>query len=65
MNKLIYVPAGATLFVNDVHGAPQRIMKLSKPANLLVTNTYENKYEVLYMNESWLVRKNNTYEVTE
>tara|TARA_R110000824_G_scaffold225688_1_gene413387 strand:+ start:667 stop:882 length:216 start_codon:yes stop_codon:yes gene_type:complete len=68
MNKtnegdLVYIPSGTTLFVLDIQNMPKKIMKLDRPANLLVTNVQNDRYEVLYMNESWLVKKNNTYEV--
>lgn len=63
--NLIYVPSDVTLFSLDNDGAPKKIMKLSKPANLLITQINEHTYEVLYENEAWLVKKNKTYEVIQ
>jgi hypothetical protein len=60
---LIYIPSNVTLYVNDGLGAVQKIMKLSKPASLLVTEVKTRSYEILYEGEKWLVNKNLTYEV--
>jgi len=70
MNKmkqgsLIYAPAGAVLFVEDEGKSVQRIVKLNRPANLLVTKVNGKTYEVLYESENWLIEKNKTYEVTQ
>ena len=67
MNKgnLIYIPSDVTLFTIDDHGSAKKIMKLNKPANLLITKVNEETYEVMYGNEEWLVEKNKTYEVTQ
>ena len=40
----------------------QKIMKLSKPASLLITSVSDRAYEILYEGEKWLVDKNKTYE---
>jgi len=61
--KLIYVPSDVTLFTTDEQGVAKKITKLNKPINLLVTKTNEDTYEVLHENETWLVKKNKTYEV--
>ena len=61
--NLIYVPSDVMLFSVDEQGTTKKIMKLSKPANLLITGVHEDAYEVLYENEAWLVKKNKTYEV--
>jgi hypothetical protein len=61
--NLIYVPSDTTLFAVDEQGSAKKIIKLSKPINLLILKTNENTYEVLYENETWLVKKNKTYEV--
>ena len=61
--NLIYVPSDTTLFAIDEQGTVEKIMKLSKPVNLLITKINEDTYEVLYENETWLVEKNKTYEV--
>lgn len=63
--KLVYVPSDVTLFAIDEQGTAKKIIKLDKPANLLITKVNENTYEVLYENEGWLVKKNKTYEVTQ
>ena len=60
---LVYVPSSVTLYTNDELGAVQRIMKLNKPASLLITSVSERAYEILYEGEKWLVDKNKTYEV--
>tara|TARA_R110000824_G_scaffold100088_3_gene237906 strand:- start:2783 stop:2998 length:216 start_codon:yes stop_codon:yes gene_type:complete len=60
---LVYVPSHVTLYTSDTDGAIQKIMKLSKPTNLLVTGEISNSYEILYEGEKWLVNKNMTYEV--
>ena len=60
---LVYVPSSVTLYTNDKQGAVQRIMKLSKPASLLITSVSDRAYEILYEGEKWLVDKNKTYEV--
>ena len=60
---LVYVPSSVTLYTNDEQGAVQRIMKLSKPASLLITSVNDRAYEILYEGEKWLVDKNKTYEV--
>lgn len=62
---LVYIPSGVTLFSLDENGSPIKVMKLSKPANLLITETNEDTYKVLYGSEAWLVKKNKTYEVTQ
>ena len=43
----------------------EEIIKLDKPANLLITKVNDNTYEVLYENDAWLVKKNKTYKVTQ
>lgn len=58
------MPSGVTLFTNDKDGNTSKIMKLSRPASLLVTEINESTYVVLHERESWLVRKNKTYEVS-
>jgi len=60
---LVYVPSNVTLYTNDEQGTVQRIMKLSKPASLLITSVSDRAYEILYEGEKWLVDKNKTYEV--
>ena len=60
---LIYVPSDVTLYINDGAGTVQKITKLSKPANLLVTEVTAKSYENLYEGEKWLVNKNLAYEV--
>ena len=60
---LVYVPSQVTLYTNDEQGAVKKIMKLSKPTSLLVTDEMSNSYEILYEGEKWLVNKNMTYEV--
>ena len=60
---LVYVPSSVTLYTNDEQGAVQKIMKLSKPASLLITSVSDRAYEILYEGEKWLVDKNKTYEV--
>jgi hypothetical protein len=52
------------LYTNDEQGAVQKIMKLNKPASLLVMTVKDRAYEVLYEGEKWLVDKNKTYEAT-
>mgnify|MGYP003627951973 CR=1 FL=1 len=66
LNKgdLVYIPSGAMLHANDSHGTVQRIMKLAKPANLLITELSNLHFEVLYEGEKWLIEKNKTYKVT-
>ena len=61
--NLTYVPSDTTLFTIDEQGTVEKIMKLNKPANLLITKINEDTYEVLYENKTWLVKKNKTYEV--
>tara|TARA_R110000824_G_scaffold111404_2_gene259810 strand:+ start:1214 stop:1426 length:213 start_codon:yes stop_codon:yes gene_type:complete len=61
---LVYVPSSVTLYTNDERGIVQKIMKLSKPASLLVMTVEDRTYEVLYEGEKWLVDKNKTYEAT-
>ena len=51
------------LYTNDDYGAVKKIIKLSKPASLLVMSVNERAYEILYEGEKWLVDKNKTYEV--
>ena len=63
--KLIYIPSDVTLFTIDEQGTAKKIIKLNKPANLLITKVNEGTYEVLYENEEWLVKKNKTYEVKQ
>ena len=60
---LVYVPSSVTLYTNDEQGTVQRIIKLSKPASLLITSVSDIAYEILYEGEKWLVDKNKTYEV--
>ena len=60
---LVYVPSSVMLYTNDDHGTVQKIMKLNKPASLLVMSVNERAYEILYEGEKWLVDKNKTYEV--
>ena len=60
---LVYVPSHVTLYTNGTDGTVQKIMKLSKPTNLLVTDEISNSYEILYEGEKWLVNKNMTYKV--
>ena len=60
---LVYVPSSVMLYTNDEQGAVQKIMKLSKPASLLVMSVNDRAYEILYEGEKWLVDKNKTYEV--
>lgn len=60
---LVYVPSSVMLYTNDDYGAVRKIMKLSKPASLLVMSVNERAYEILYEGEKWLVDKNKTYEV--
>ena len=60
---LVYVPSNVTLYTNDENGTVQRIMKLSKPASLLITSVSAAAYEILHEGEKWLVDKNKTYEV--
>ena len=60
---LVYVPSHVTLYTNGTDGTVQKIMKLGKPTNLLVTDEISNSYEILYEGEKWLVDKNMTYEV--
>ena len=60
---LVYVPSDVTLFSLDEHGSAKRVMKLSRPTNMLITQVNEHTYEVLYENEAWLVKKNKTYKV--
>ena len=62
---LVYVPSGVTLYVNDEEGNTQKFTKLCKPINLLVTETKEKTYEIIYEGENWLVDKNKTYEVAK
>ena len=62
---LVYVPSGATLFTNDKDGTVRKIMKLSQPVNLLITQLEETNYEVLYEGEKWLIEQRKTYEVLE
>ena len=50
------------LYINDEQGAVRKIMKLSKPASLLVMSVNDSAYEILYEGEKWLVDKNKTYE---
>jgi|TARA_R110000803_G_scaffold134694_1_gene201758 hypothetical protein len=61
---LVYVPSSVMLYTNDEQGAVQKIMKLNKPASLLVMTVKDRAYEVLYEGEKWLVDKNKTYEAT-
>jgi hypothetical protein len=60
---LVYVPSSVTLYTNDEQGIVQKIMKLNKPASLLITSVSDRAYEILYEGEKWLVDKNKTYEV--
>tara|TARA_R100001082_G_C4326838_1_gene143732 strand:+ start:616 stop:837 length:222 start_codon:yes stop_codon:yes gene_type:complete len=60
---LVHVPSGVTLFTEDDDGSTRKIMKLSRPAKLLVTEINETTYVVFHERENWLVRKNKTYEV--
>ena len=66
LNKgdLVYVPSGATLHTKDAYGSPQKIMKLARPENLLITELLKSHFEVLYEGEKWLIEKNKTYKVT-
>ena len=60
--NLVYVPSNVTIFTNDDHGQVHKIVKLSKPQSLLITEVYEKTYEVLFHGEKWLVQKSKTYE---
>tara|TARA_R100000005_G_C4969897_1_gene183233 strand:+ start:704 stop:901 length:198 start_codon:yes stop_codon:yes gene_type:complete len=60
--NLIYVPSNVTIFTNDDRGQVQKIMKLSKPQSLLVTEVHDKTYEVFFAGEKWLVDKNKTYK---
>ncbi len=62
--NLVYIPAEVTLY-KESQGATIKIMKLTSPANLLITSVNETTYEVFYESESWLVDKKKTYEVTQ
>lgn len=61
--ELIYIPSEATLFTEDSQGSVSKIMKLSKPANLLVLEEREKTYQIFLYGEKWLVEKDKTYEV--
>ena len=41
---LVHVPSGVTLFTEDDDGSTRKIMKLSRPAKLLVTEINETTY---------------------
>jgi|TARA_R110000824_G_scaffold194014_4_gene376445 hypothetical protein len=60
---LVYVPSSATLYCPDEQGNIKKYVKLSKPANLLITSVRDNTYEVYYEGQNWLVNKDKTYEV--
>jgi len=60
---LVYVPSNVTLYTNDEQGIVKEIMKLNRPASLLITSVSDRAYEILYEGEKWLVDKNKTYEV--
>ena len=59
---LVYIPSSVTLFANGPDGTIRKIMKLSQPTSLLITNVHESTYEIFYQGEKWLVDKNKTYE---
>jgi hypothetical protein len=59
---LIYVPSSATLYYPDEQGNVKKYIKLSRPANLLITSVCDNTYEVYYEGQTWLVNKDKTYE---
>lgn len=68
MNKmskgdLVYIPSDVVLYTKDEQGIAHKIMKLNKPASLLITSVNDVVYEILYKGEKWLVDKNKTYEV--
>ncbi len=60
--SIVYVPSDVTIFTNDNSGQVKKIMKLSRPQTLLVTEVNERTYEVLLDGERWLVDKKKTYE---
>ena len=60
--NLVYVPSNVTIFTNDDYGQIHKIIKLSKPQSLLVTEVNDKTYEVLFDGEKWLVEKKKTYE---
>mgnify|MGYP003627337845 FL=1 len=57
------MPSSATLYCPDEQGNIKKYVKLSKPANLLITSVRDNTYEVYYEGQNWLVNKDKTYEV--
>ena len=60
--NLVYVPSNVTICTNDDFGQVKKIIKLSKPQSLLVTEVHDKTYEVLFHGEKWLVDKSKTYK---
>tara|TARA_R100000008_G_scaffold34486_1_gene19506 strand:- start:5676 stop:5888 length:213 start_codon:yes stop_codon:yes gene_type:complete len=62
---LVYIPAEVVLRATSADNSRvvERWVKLDKPKSLLVTNVYEEVYQVYYENKNWLVEKNKVYEV--
>ena len=63
--ELVYVPSEATLYKEDSQGSVTKVMKLSKPANLLILEERERAYQIFLYGEKWLIRKDKTYEVKQ
>ena len=52
---LVYVPSDVAIFNRA------SVLRLPKPFNLLVTDYKDNMYEVLFEDDRWLVRPEDTY----
>ena len=57
VGDLVYIPSEVTLYT----GAS--VMKLSSPANLLITARKGDKYEVYYEGKAWTVNEKDVYKV--
>ena len=62
--NLIYVPSDVLLCKYDErdHYVSDYI-KMSEPAHLLVTESMDDLYEVLYKDQRWFVKKAEVFEV--
>ena len=61
--ELVYIPSETTLYTESSDGSINKVMKLTKPANLLILQEREKTYQIFLYGEKWLVKKDKTYEV--